>query len=115
MKIIVGKISKSTIFQGQFSLVTNQFSIFNGKRRGGDSNPRHGFCSCNCLAGSPVRPLQHLSVVEDVAPRGRNPSIIGPLSGSSPQFGTLSFEQDDEKRATEDRGYHTDRNLRWSK
>ena len=32
------------------------------ERRGGDSNPRHRFCQCNCLAGSPVRPLQHLSV-----------------------------------------------------
>ena len=32
-----------------------------GWRRGGDSNPRHRFCQCNCLAGSPVRPLQHLS------------------------------------------------------
>src|SRR5262249_9787390 len=33
------------------------------ERRGGDSNPRHRFCQCNCLAGSPVRPLQHLSVM----------------------------------------------------
>src|SRR2546429_7260861 len=39
------------------------------ERRGGDSNPRHGFCPCNCLAGSPVRPLQHLSVVDKVAPQ----------------------------------------------
>ena len=30
-------------------------------RRGGDSNPRSRFCRDNCLAGSPVRPLQHLS------------------------------------------------------
>ena len=30
-------------------------------RRGGDSNPRSGFTPDNCLAGSPVRPLQHLS------------------------------------------------------
>src|SRR5213593_903011 len=48
------------------------------ERRGGDSNPRHGFCPCNCLAGSPVRPLQHLSVVDEVAPqRRRNLPIIG--------------------------------------
>src|SRR5947208_15325687 len=39
-----------------------------GKRRGGDSNPRHGFCPCNCLAGSPVRPLQHLSGSIEAAP-----------------------------------------------
>src|SRR5580700_4747653 len=32
-------------------------------RRGGDSNPRSRFCQDNCLAGSPVRPLQHLSAV----------------------------------------------------
>src|SRR5262245_55253180 len=35
-----------------------------GKRRGGDSTPRHRVCQCNCLAGSPVRPLQHLSGVD---------------------------------------------------
>ena len=35
-------------------------------RRGGDSNPRHRFCQCNCLAGSPVRPLQHLSAAVSV-------------------------------------------------
>ncbi len=37
-----------------------------GWRRGGDSNPRHRFCQCNCLAGSPVRPLQHLSKADRV-------------------------------------------------
>src|SRR5439155_13857888 len=47
-----------------------------GKRRGGDSNPRHGFCPCNCLAGSPVRPLHHLAVVDRVAPPRRNLPII---------------------------------------
>src|ERR1700680_4679310 len=34
-------------------------------RRGRDSNPRSGFTPDNCLAGSPVRPLQHLSVALD--------------------------------------------------
>ena len=53
------------------------------KRREGDSNPRHGFCPCNCLAGSPVRPLQHLSVVERCrASQGRNLSIIGKMDGN---------------------------------
>ncbi len=44
------------------------------KRRGGDSNPRHRFCQCNCLAGSPVRPLQHLSVVDEAARLNAQPS-----------------------------------------
>src|SRR5881628_1831840 len=49
-----------------------------GERRGGDSSPRPGFCPGNCLAGSPVRPLQHLSVVDrSCAAERRNPSIIG--------------------------------------
>jgi hypothetical protein len=32
------------------------------ERRGWDSNPRSQFTRDNCLAGSPVRPLQHLSI-----------------------------------------------------
>ena len=30
-------------------------------RRGWDSNPRYRFCQYNSLAGSPIRPLSHLS------------------------------------------------------
>ena len=62
------------------------------ERRGGDSNPRHPFCECNCLAGSPVRPLQHLSVlVVDRSRAGfvRSPPIIGEaarIHHSSPRF-----------------------------
>ncbi len=40
-------------------------------RRGGDSNPRCRF-QHNCLAGSPVQPLQHLSVTGALA----NPCIV---------------------------------------
>src|SRR5262249_53859194 len=58
---------------------TEDFRLISGPwfswRRGGDSNPRHRFCQCNCLAGSPVRPLQHLSAAEATFPA--RPDLAG--------------------------------------
>jgi hypothetical protein len=51
-------------------------------RRGGDSNPRYRFCQYNCLAGSPVRPLQHLSAVSG---KSRKSMLIVPDSQSKIQ------------------------------
>ena len=53
-------------FVRYFYLMTRRQVKIRTKRRGGDSNPRHGY-PCNCLAGSPVRPLQHLSPGPDQA------------------------------------------------
>jgi hypothetical protein len=39
------------------------------KRRGWESNPRSRFTRDNCLAGSPVRPLQHLSITAEEGTR----------------------------------------------
>ncbi len=39
------------------------FSGSNSTRRGRDSNPRSR-CQDNCLAGSPIQPLSHLSIME---------------------------------------------------
>ena len=37
------------------------FGFITKWRRGGDLNPRYRLSQYNCLAGSPVQPLQHLS------------------------------------------------------
>src|ERR1700728_1459429 len=45
-------------------------------RRGGDSNPRSRFCQDNCLAGSPVRPLQHLSAAAKTFGTSKSPAVL---------------------------------------
>src|SRR5512136_1653433 len=70
-------------------------------RGGGDSNPRSGFTPDNCLAGSPDRPLQHLS-----APAGEVYPPLVPLATRrvarpprSPGQATLRRPQDVRQRA----------------
>src|SRR5205807_264787 len=79
-------------------------------RRGRDSNPRSGFTPDNCLAGSPVRPLQHLSAGTDRTahsrgahresqktargsrPRSSNPAAPPPRDRLTPAAGAIAWE-----------------------